>query len=279
MIIIGKFQQLKVEKFQQKGALLTNGEEEFALLPREEVPADVELGQVLKVFVYSKKEDLYLVTTKHPTLSVGDIGMLRIKTMTRDGAMLSWGLKEDLFLPSDEIKRSLDVGEQVAVMLIKVDEKLIATMKISNYLSNEAPYEVKDDVKGTVYDFNPEMGAFIAIDNRFDAMMQKKEIFEKVHVGMTFEGRVLKVREDGKLYVTNRKMSYLAKDDDSKAIIEYLKEHKGFMPYNDNSDPDAIKRVFKISKRAFKRALGTLYKAKVIKIEDEGVYLLEEEND
>jgi predicted RNA-binding protein (virulence factor B family) len=242
------------------------------LLPAREVPAGTLPGDKLKVFIYKDSEDRVIATTAEVPVTIGKLAVLRVKEVSKIGAFLDWGLMKDLLLPYKEQTIRVEEGSQVLVTLyVDKSNRLCASMKIYDLLSTDSPYQKNDMVTGTVYEEIDTFGVFVAVDNQYSAMIPKNELFTSLKPGNTIKARVINVRSDGKLTLGLRDKSHVQMDSDSELIMKKLTVSGGFLPYNDNSSPEEIKDVFKISKNAFKRAIGKLYKAGSITITENGI--------
>ncbi|MFU0826036.1 MAG: S1 motif domain-containing protein [Lachnoclostridium sp.] len=254
------------------GKVLTESDPTKVLLPKNQVPKDIKLGDSLQVFVYKDSEDRPIATTAIPKLTLGKIALLPVKEVTSIGAFLDWGLAKDLLLPFKEQTAKVHSGDQVLVALyIDKSKRLCATMKIYDYLELSSPYKKDDRVTGTVYEIIDNFGAFVAVDNRYCALIPSKELFCKLKVGDSVQARVTQVKEDGKLDLSIREKSYIQMDSDADLILERLKKAGGFLPYHDKTDSDIIREQFGLSKNAFKRAIGRLMKEGRITISDTGI--------
>ena len=278
MIELGKYQDLEVVKKAEFGLYLSepNGNKmNTILLPAKEVPDGTVLGDILNVFIYKDTQDRIIATTTKVPVTIGELAVLKVKEVNDIGAFLDWGLIKDLLLPYKEQTIKVKEGDQVLITLyVDKSGRLCATMKVYSLLSTNSPYKKNDMVTGIVYEELESFGVFVAVDNKYSAMLPKNELFTTLKAGDTVHARVINVREDGKLTLSLREKSYLQMDSDSEMIIEKLKSNGGFMPYNDNSSPDEIKVEFHLSKSAFKRAIGRLYKAGAITITDNGIRLV-----
>lgn len=242
------------------------------LLPKSQVPSEAKIGDQLEVFVYKDSEDRPIATTTIPELAIGKTALLKVKEVTAIGAFLDWGLAKDLMLPFKEQTARVHTGEDVVVSLyIDKSDRLCATMKVYNYLDCNSPYHKDDRVIGIVYELVESFGAFVAVDNRYCALIPTKELYRPLKVGDSVEARVTQVKEDGKLDLSIREKSYVQLDSDSEMIFEKLQTAGGFLPYHDKTDSELIKDKFNLSKNAFKRAIGRLMKEGRITISDTGI--------
>lgn len=279
MIELGKIQELEVLRHTSIGVYLNESEDSQSddiLLPRKRVPEGIQEGDKIEVFVYRDSEDRLIATTLKPKILLGEIARLDVVDINKIGAFLDWGLEKDLFLPFKEQTEKISKGKSYFVSLyIDKSDRLCATMKIYNLLTGETPYNINDTVKGKVYNINPKMGAFVAIDMKYHGFIPLNEMYANVVYGATVEGRVVGVREDGKLNLSMRKKAYIQMDDDCAAILEKLNENaNGILYLNDKSTPQEIKYVFDMSKNAFKRAVGRLLKQKKIEFIEDGIKLI-----
>ncbi|MBU5426141.1 S1 RNA-binding domain-containing protein [Tissierella pigra] len=276
MIKIGKIQKLKIKRFTSVGAYLNidDSREDDVLLPKSQIPEEAKVGDEIEVMVYNDSRDRIIATTKRAKAQVGEMAHLMVISQTKIGSFLDWGLEKDLFLPFSETVGSVEKGKEylVGVYLDKSD-RLCATMKIKDMLSTESPYKENDKVKGTIYSINRDIGAFVAVEDKYDGLIPKKELLGVYEVGEIVEVRVTKVKEDGKLDLSLRDRAHLQMDKDSEHILLKLEERDGFLPLNDNTDPERIKKELSMSKSGFKRAIGKLYKEGLITIEDKGIKL------
>jgi predicted RNA-binding protein (virulence factor B family) len=203
---------------------------------------------------------------------MGELSVLTVIATTGIGAFLDWGLEKDLFLPFREQVGRVTKGSKCLVGLyIDSSNRLCATMNIYNLLSTESPYKENDRVHGTVYNISKEMGAFVAVDNKYQGLIPNKELYGNFSEGDNVEVRIKKVRPDGKLELSLRNESYNEIESDAQKIMERLKLSGGKLLINDNSSPEQIKAELNMSKGAFKRAVGRLLKEGAIKITDSGI--------
>lgn len=279
MIKLGELQTLEVNKKTDFGVYLCEkgqGNETRILLPKNQVPADLNTGDEIEVFIYKDSEDRPIATTTIPALTLGKTALLSVKEVTTIGAFLEWGLVKDLLLPFKEQTERVHTGDDVLVALyIDKSDRLCATMKVYDYLDCNSPYHEGERVMGIVYELIESFGAFVAVDNRYCALIPTKELFRNLKVGDSVEARVIGVKEDGKLDLSIREKSYVQMDSDAELIFQKLQEASGFLPYHDKTDSTIIKAQFNLSKNAFKRAIGRLYKEGRIVITESGITIVE----
>lgn len=260
-----------IEKKDDKNRAL--GDE--VLLPKNQVTENMRVGSEIEVFLYKDSEDRMIATRLVPYIKIGEIKKLKVKEVNKIGAFLDWGLPKDLLLPFKEQIYDIKSGDEILVTVyIDLSDRLCATMDLYSRLSLLPPYQKDDMVKGTVYQVHEQFGAYVAVDNKYSALVPKKELHCELKPGDEIEARVLEVKEDGKLDLSLRQKAYVQMDVDSALILDKLKQAGGSLPYQDKSSADEIKEEFNLSKAAFKRAIGRLYKERVIVIEKDGIRLV-----
>lgn len=278
MIKLGETQELEIKRFTSVGAFL-NVEGQMIddiLLPKSQIPENVKEGDMIKVFVYNDSKDRIIATTNVPKASVGDVVPLEVVSTTKIGSFLDMGLEKDLFLPFSETVGSVENGKEYLVgVYIDKSDRLCATMKVKDMLSTDSPYKENDIVEGTIYSINRDIGAFVAIENKYDGLIPKKEILGAHEVGETIEVRINQVLEDGRLDLSLRHRSYLQMNLDTDVILEKLKKNGGKLGLNDKSDPEKIKKELQMSKSGFKRAVGRLLKEEMIEFTKDGIRLVD----
>ena len=268
MIRLGEKQILKVVRMKDFG-MYVGDEAEAILLPRKYVPAGTKVGDDVEVFVYRDSSDRLIATTEEPALMLGEIGLLKVKETGKIGAFLDWGLEKDLLLPFKEQTIQVRPGKSYPVALyIDKSKRLCATMKIYEYLSSESPYGKDEMVEGFVYQVNPNLGVFVAVDGKFHGMIPKKNVHSEYRVGDRVEARVVSVREDGKLELSVRERVEVQISKDAQILMEVIESYDGVLPFTEKASPAVIERELSMSKAAFKRAVGHLLKARKISIEN-----------
>ncbi len=274
MIKLGEIQKLRIQRFTSVGAYLNekDPEDDDILLPKAQVPEGAEEDDEIEVMIYKDSKDRIIATTNRSKLTAGQMGHLMVVSQSKIGSFLDWGLEKDLFLPFSETVGSVEKGKEYLVMVyVDKSDRLAATMKVKKFLSMESPYKENDKVKGTIYSINRDIGAFVAVDDKYDGLIPKRELLGAYQVGDSIEARVNKVHEDGKLDLSLRDRGYVQMDADAKAITSRMKEKGGSLNINDNSSPEKIMQELGMSKSAFKRAAGRLYKDGIIEITNTGI--------
>lgn len=279
MIRLGEIQTLEVVKTTDFGVYLGEHKDssEKVLLPKNSTPAKTTTGDQIEVFIYKDSSDRLIATTTMPPLTLGGLALLPVKEITSIGAFLDWGLAKDLLLPFKEQTERVHTGDHCLVALyIDKSNRLCATMKIYEYLSCDSPYQKDDKVIGMVYEIIESFGAFVAVDNKYCALIPNQELHKNIKVLDSIEARVIRVKEDGKLDLSVREKVHVQMDEDSQLILDKLTAANGFLPFHDKTDKEVIQKEFNLSKNAFKRAVGRLLKEKKIELLEEGIKLNQE---
>ncbi|MCR4955755.1 MAG: S1 RNA-binding domain-containing protein [Lachnospiraceae bacterium] len=279
MLKLGEKQTLIVVKNVEFGVYLAANKEageERVLLPAKQVPKGIKTGDFLEVFLYKDSKDRFIATTREPKLTLNQFAVLKVAQVTKIGAFLDWGLEKDLFLPYKEQTARVKQGDEILVRLyIDKSERLCASMKgLYHILSQNPPYRVEDDVQGRVYEFSRNFGAFVAVDDKYSALIPKHEDHSQLHIGEVIHARVTEVKEDGKLTLSLRKKAYLQIEEDANRVLQVIEEFAGVLPFNDKAPAEVIMRDVGLSKNAFKRAVGHLYKERIVEITDKSIRLV-----
>lgn len=271
---LGEKQVLTVVKKVEFGVYLGSSQERV-LLPKRQVPAGIELGDPVEVFLYKDSNDRLIATTNEPKLTLGRLAVLDVVDTNRLGAFLDWGLEKDLFLPFKQQTAKVQKKDRCLVTLyIDKSERLCATMKVYHFLNTNSPYKKDDKVSGIVYDTSEKFGVFVAVDNQYSARIPKKDVSGGLKVGDVIHARVTAVKEDGKLDLSIRDKIPAQMDKDVELILKRIGEYGGRLPFTDKADPELIQQEFGMSKAAFKRAVGRLLKEKKVEIHTDGIFFL-----
>ena len=275
MIRLGEKQTLVVSKIVEFGVYLAEpGREDVRiLLPGRQVPPEAKLGDEIEVFIYKDSEDRVISTVREPKLKMGEVQPLTVVSIQKIGAFLDWGLEKDLFLPYKEQAGKVKEGDEVLVRLyIDKSRRLCASMQdIHELLRTDSPYQAGDMVQGRVYELSDNFGAFVAVDDRYSALIPRHEDHSFLQIGSHVEARVSGVKPDGKLDLTLRQKAYKQMDEDAVKVLALLDEYAGVLPFNDKASPEIIMREARMSKNAFKRAVGHLYKERKIEITEKSI--------
>ena len=274
MIRLGETQKLTVVKRTEFGVYLAeeNEGEERVLLPIKQVPEGTQTGDAVEVFIYRDSKDRLISTTHTPLLKMGEVARLTVADVNKFGAFLNWGLEKDLFLPFKQQTVKVKKGETPLVSLyIDKSSRLCATMNVYENLRKDSPYGKDDRVTGVVYETSPNFGLFVAVDDKYSALIPKKEVYGDIKVGDTVTARVTGVKEDGRLDLSVREKAYLQIEQDAEKVLRVLDSFDGAMPFNDKASPEVIRREMQMSKNEFKRAVGHLLKNGMIEIGEKSI--------
>lgn len=274
MIELGRVQELEIVRKKEFGVYLSEkaGDEAAVLLPKKQVPEGADIGTKVQVFIYKDSSDRLIATTAAPKLQVGECAVLEVKEISKIGAFLDMGLEKDLLLPFKEQSHPVKKGEQCLVCLyVDKSHRLAATMRVYSHMSSQSPYQAEDWVEGTIYEINENLGAFVAVDNRYYGMIPKKELYGRFHEGQKVRARVMRVREDGKLDLCLRQRAYVQMETDAEQVLRVIDEFDGVLPFNDKAKPEVIARELTMSKNAFKRAIGRLLKEGKVRITEKTI--------
>lgn len=276
----GQYHTMVVDRVVSIGAYLQDGKEGI-LVPKRYLPEITNPGDELEVFLYHDSEDRLIATTLKPKAVVGQFAFLKVVSTSGHGAFLDWGLPKDLFVARSQQREPMLEGKSYLVYLYR-DEKsgrVAATEWYNDYLKKEGP-ELKplQPVQLLVHRRTP-LGFSVIVDNMYEGLVHESDTIQDLKPGQQLAGFVKKVREDGKLDIAIGKPGYARVTDELQRILDLLQQHKGALPYNDKSDPQDIYAFFGISKKAFKMAIGALYKQRLIEILPGGIKLVSEGKD
>lgn len=274
-IELGKFNRLKVVKEVTFGIYLDGGDAGEILLPQRYVPEHYEIGEELDVFLYLDNEERLIATTLTPFIQVGEFAFLEVMWINEFGAFLNWGLMKDLFVPFREQKMKMQVGRSYIVYAHVDDEsyRIVATAKVDKYLSKDRPeYQPGDAVDILIWQ-KTDLGFKAIIDNKYSGLIYDNEVFSQVTTGMRMKAYVKQVRDDDKIDLELQKAGARKVDDFSKTLHEFIEKEGGHISLNDKSDAEDIYAMFGVSKKTFKKAVGDLYKKRVIVLGENGISL------
>jgi predicted RNA-binding protein (virulence factor B family) len=276
MAEVGKQNSLKVLKELDFGMYLDGADLGEILLPIRYVPKDAKIGDTLDVFIYLDSEDRIIATTEKPLASVGDFALLQVVQVNSTGAFLDWGLMKDLFLPFSEQRLKVEEGDwsMVHVYIDQHTNRIVASAKVEDFL-DKTPHEFKvgDEVDAVLYT-KTDLGFKAIINNAYTGMVYNKDVFRKQERGKQIKAYIKQVREDKKIDLILDKPGREKVDEISTQILGKLREHGGFIPLMDKSPADDVYKMFGISKKTFKQAIGGLYKARLITLEENGIKLI-----
>jgi predicted RNA-binding protein (virulence factor B family) len=275
MSILGQYASLNVNKVSDYGFYLDGGELGEILLPQKQTSQTFTVGEQAKVFVYLDSNDLPIATTRNPKAVVGDFANLTVTDVTRVGAFLDWGLDKDILLPFSEQTRPLEEGNSVMVHLYidDIDNRITATAKLDKYLQDSGTgiYEPREKVN-IIIAAKTDLGFKAIVNGTHWGLIFEGEVFETLKIGQRKTAFIKRIRPDGKIDITFNG-GQVSRDKNAKVILDYLNDNRGFAPFHDKTDAKLISKVFGISKGAFKKAIGGLYKNGDIVIEKDGIKL------
>ena len=279
-ILLGQKNRLKAAWKVDFGMYLEGDDEGKILLPARYVPEDLEVGDEIDVFVYLDNEERRVATTLEPKAMVGDFAYLEVAWVNEFGAFLDWGLMKDLFCPFREQKKHMEQDHSY-IIYIKVDEdsyRLMATAKVEKYLSVPTINDLPLLQHGAEVDIliwqKTDLGFKVIINNKFQGLIFENQIFQPLHSGMRVKAYVDHVRQDGKIDIVLQQTGRQQTLDFAEILLRYLYENDGYCNLGDKSPAELIYDRFQVSKKAFKKAIGDLYKRRLIVIEEEGVRLV-----
>lgn len=275
VVELGKTNTLRVVKFVDFGLYLDGGEDGEILMPKRYIEEGTEEDHFIDVFIYLDSEERLIATTETPHAEIGDFAVMKVVAVTEVGAFLDWGLQKDLMVPFKEQKTKMQEGLSyiVYVYLDEETDRIVASSKISNFLDNTpAEYEEGQEVDLIIAD-KTDLGYNAIINSSHLGLLYDNEIFQELRPGEQIKGYIKKVREDEKLDLTLQQSGYERVTGIAGEILDKLEKSGGFIEANDKTDPETIKHMFGVSKKVFKKAIGSLYRERIIIIDDKGIRL------
>jgi len=272
-IRLGDYNTLKVVKAVDFGVYLDGGEAGEILLPTRYVPQGCATGSELEVFLYLDNEERLIATTLHPLVKVGEFACLEVSWVNQYGAFLNWGLMKDLFCPFREQKKKMCQGERhfVHAYLDDSSYRIVASAKIDKFLSKRVPmFKENEPINIIVWQRTP-LGWKVVADNQFSGMIYHNEVFQTLHPGMRLKAYVRTVRADGKIDLTLQQDGFQKVGSFAEQLMQYIDDHGGQIPFGDKTDADLIYDTFQVSKKTFKKAVGDLYRRRLITLTDNGI--------
>jgi predicted RNA-binding protein (virulence factor B family) len=276
MVKLGNTHQLRVSKAVDFGFYLDAQELGDVLLPKKFAPKDLAVGDLLYVFLYLDSEDRPIATTQQPKAKVGEFAFLKAVARTHVGAFLDWGLDKDILVPFAEQHRPIEVDQSYLVYLYldKHDGRIVASSKIDKFIDDDAPHDFTPQQQVNLLIANStELGFKAIINNSHWGVLYKNDVFQKLSFGQSKKGFIKRIREDGKIDLSLQGGKE-TRDKYAKIILNHLEKQQGFAPVHDKSSPEIIADTFGMSKGAFKKAIGGLYKERLISIEKDGIRLV-----
>lgn len=277
MIKIGQNYELEVIKAVDFGFYVDAKELGEVLLPLKHAPEECQVGDMLDVFLYLDSEDRPVATTQKPKAKVGEFAYLNVLAITNVGAFLDWGLDKDVLVPFAEQHRPMEEGKSYLVYLYldKVDERIVASSKIDKFLDDEKPHNFEpQQAVDLIIANSTDLGYKAIINHSHWGVLYKNEVHQRLSFGQYKKGFIKYIRPDRRIDLSLQG-GQETRDKYTKIIMNYLQKKNGFAPVNDKSDPELISDLFGMSKKAFKRSIGGLYKSRTITIEDDGIHLVD----
>lgn len=279
MIELGKYNTLEILRHTSVGLFLGAGEHSGILLPNKYVPKEYTIGDTISVFCYLDYDERPIATTLEPEIIVNEFQLLKVVEVNEIGAFLDWGLEKHLLVPFREQRNKMKEG-QWYVAYCYLDERsnrLVASNKLDKFLSNdELTVRIREKVE-LVVTRQTDLGWEVIVNNKHKGLVYFNEVFKKISIGDVIPGVIKAIRGDNKIDISLQPLGQKILEPAANKILETLKHHKGFLPLNDKSNPEVIKDELQMSKKTFKKGLGTLYKARKIEIKSDGIYLVASE--
>jgi predicted RNA-binding protein (virulence factor B family) len=257
------------------GIYLREGDIEI-LMPTKWVPAETKIGDTLNVFVFRDSDDRLIATTVKPFATADTFAFLEVKQVNAIGAFLDWGMDKDLLVPFREQAVRMEPGNSYLVF-VYVDEdtdRLVASAKLNRFIERENIEVQEGDIVDLMISSETDLGYNAIVNNLYSGLIYKNEIYETIRIGDQITGFVKRVREDNKIDLSLQKSGFELVDDVKWRILNLMKQNNGFLSLSDSSSPEEIKSKLQISKKAFKKAVGALYKERLVKLTDKGVELV-----
>ena len=275
MIKIGEYNTLEILRETEPGLFLEDADGNEVLLPNRYVPKEFKIWDKLDVFVYLDNEERLVAVTDKPYIQRGEFAVLRCNAVTEHGAFLDWGMVKELFCPFREQAFKMKKGGWYLVYCFLDEEsnRLVASSKTNQFLDNkELTVEAFEEVD-LIVSHPSDIGMNVIVNKKHQGLIFNDDIYQDLSIGDRLKGYVKKIRPDNKLDIVLGKIGYRSIEPNADLIMKELEDHGGYLNLTDKSDPETIKRALQMSKKSFKKAVGTLYKKKLIQIKDDGIYL------
>lgn len=276
MFRIGQHNNLRIAKFVDFGLYLDDGEGGEILLPKRYMPKNVDVDDYIDVFIYVDSDDTLIATTLTPLACVGEASYLKVAEVNKVGAFLDWGLPKDVLVPYSEQHREMQVGRSYIVYLYldKYADRIVATSKINKFIEDEATCYQADQEVDLMIAGKTDLGYKAIINNEHFGMIFNNDVFQSLKFGQKLKGYIKNIRDDNKIDLTLKLINKEARDSLSQQILDHLEKNNGKSTLTDKSNPDAIYRQYSVSKSNYKKALGGLYKKRLISIDKDKIELL-----
>ena len=276
MLHLGIKNTLRILRGTIVGMFLGDDEENDVLLPKKYIPEDTVVGDDIEVFIYKDSEDRIIATTLEPKIQLNQFACLQVKAVTVIGAFLDWGLEKDLFVPFREQNKKMEEGKWYVVFLYLDEEtdRLVASCKVNRYFEKEnIDLTIGQEVNLLVFE-ETEMGLNVIINGKYKGLIYENEIFQRIKIGTNTKGYIKNIREDNRIDVSLQKQGYENVEPNAERILAKLKSNNGFLDITDKSDANYVMYQLEMSKKTFKKAVGALYRQRIIRLEEDGIYLV-----
>ncbi|MBR9922688.1 MAG: GntR family transcriptional regulator [Bacteroidetes bacterium] len=276
MLNIGEINELEILRETLVGLYLGDDEENDVLLPNKYVPETYEIGDKIEVFLYRDSEDRPVATTLEPKIKLNDFAPLTVRSVTKFGAFLDWGMEKDLLVPFSEQLEKMHKDETylVYMYLDGATDRLVASSNLPRFIKNRELTVEEGEEVDLIFSGKSDLGWNVIINKAHWGLIYYNELFANVSVGDRRRGFVFNIREDNKIDVRLRKSGYEGIEPNAKILLEAIRSNDGFLPLTDKSAPEDIQEQLEMSKKVFKKAVGALYKQKIIRLEKDGLYLV-----
>lgn len=276
MLHLGIKNTLRILRGTGVGMFLGDDEGNDVLLPKKYVPENAIVGDDIEVFIYRDSEDRIIATNLEPKIQLNQFACLQVKSVTAIGAFLDWGLEKDLFVPFREQNKKMEEGRWYAVYLYLDEEtdRLVASCKVNRYFEKEnIDLQIGQEVDLLIFE-ETDLGLNAVINNKYKGLIYENEIFQRIKIGTRTKGFVKNIRDDNRVDLSLQKQGYANVEPNAERILEKLKANNGFLDVTDKSDANYVMYQLEMSKKTFKKAIGALYRQKIIRIEEDGIYLV-----
>ncbi len=276
MINIGQYNKLKILRETSVGLFLGSKDGEDILLPNKYVPENFDIGDEIEVFCYLDHDERPVATTLKPYITLNHFSLLQVKEVNQIGAFLDWGLEKHLFVPFREQARKMEAGKRylVYMYLDEETERLVGSSKTNRFIDNSELTVHETEEVNLIISRYTDLGVEVIINEKHKGLIYNNELFRKVNLGEKLIGYIKKIRPGNKLDISLQQSGYKNIEPSAEKILDVLRSQNGFLRLNDKSNPDEITDLLQMSKKTFKKALGNLYKQKLVVIKEDGIYLV-----
>ena len=276
MLHVGEYNTLSIIRERDPGLFLADEEGNEVLLPNRYVPDSFKIYDMLEVFVYLDNEERLVATTDRPYVKRNEFALLRCNQVNKFGAFLDFGLVKELFCPFKEQAFKMRTGQWYLIYcyLDEESQRLVASSKTNRFLDNSELSVKKFDEVDIIISHPSEIGMNVIVNEQYLGLIHKSDIYKDISIGDRLKGVVKKVRNDNKLDIVLSQIGYKSIEPNADAVMKLLDDNSGYLDLTDKSSPELIKEQLEMSKKSFKKAIGTLYKQRLIDIKDDGIYRL-----